>query len=96
MDISRKLVWNLYSATVATVSALVAKKAVDAAWSFVTGDEPPDPNDPATPAGEAFAWILAVAVGVGVSQVFANRFAAQRWSAYTGETSPRRSVNLRL
>ncbi len=96
MDISRKIVWNLYAGGVAALTAVVAKKVLDAGWQTVTGHEPPDVNDPATPAGEALAWGVALALGLGLSGVFMNRIAASRWEKFTGEPSPVRSVSLRL
>lgn len=96
MDISQKIVWQGYSIVVGALAALVTTKAVSSGWTFVTGEEPPEPNDPHVPAGEAAAWVLALAVGVGLSQVLANRFVASRWEAFTGSPSPVRSVNLRF
>ncbi len=96
VNFSNKLLWALYSAIVTAVGALASKKAVDGAWQFVTGDEPPEPNDPATPTSEAVAWVLAVTLGVGLSSVLLNRFAARRWQKFTGEPSPVRQVNLRF
>lgn len=96
MDISQKVGWNLYSTVVAVGAAAVTKKAVESAWEFVTGEEPPEPNDPDVPTGQAIAWVVAVAVGVGLSQVLINRFAAKRWSAFTGEGQSSRPVNLRF
>ncbi len=96
MDFSRKIVWNLYAGGIAAVTALVTKKGLDAAWLTVTGEEPPEANDPSTPTSEALAWALALAVGLGVTQVMVNRFAAKRWEQFTGEASPVRSVSLRL
>lgn len=96
MDLSQKIVWNGYSAIVGAVAALATKKGVDAAWKFVTGEEPPEPNDPATPTSHAAIWVLAMAMGVGLSQVLVNRFAARRWEAFTGSESPLRHVNLRF
>lgn len=96
VDISQKIVWNVYSTGVTLVGGLVSKQLVDGAWSFVTGEAPPDPNDPETPAAAALARVLAIAVGMGLTQVFLNRFAARRWAAMTGEPSPARMVSLRL
>ncbi len=96
MDFSHKIVWRLYSTGVAAAAALLTTKAVGAGWRFVTGEEPPEPNDPHTPSGKAAAWVLSLAIGVGLSQVLANRLVASRWESYTGSPSPLRSVNLRL
>lgn len=96
MDISRKLVWNLYAGGIAALTAVVTKKGLDAGWKSVTGHEPPEVNDPATPPAEALAWAMALAVGLGLTGVFVNRFAAQRWERFTGEPSPVRSVNFRI
>lgn len=96
VELSQKIVWNLYSTTISALSGVVASKMVDAAWSFVTGEEPPEPNDPATPTGVAVARVAAVALGVGLSQVLVNRLAAQRWEQHTGTITPVRSVNLKL
>lgn len=96
VDISQKIVWNLYAGGVAALTAVVAKKVLDRGWQTVTGHEPPDVNDPTTPPGEALAWALAVALGIGVTGVFMNRFAARRWEQFTGVPSPTRTVNLRL
>lgn len=96
MDLSQKLVWKAYSGGIAAVAALVTTKAVHSAWRFATGDEPPEPNDPKVPTVTAAAWVMALAVGVGLSQVLANRLAANRWEAFTGETTPLRNVSLKL
>ncbi len=96
MDMSQKIVWNGYSTLVGAVAAIGTKKALDGAWKFVTGEEPPEPNDPATPTTHAAIWVLAMALGVGLSQVLINRFVASRWEAFTGSTSPVRRVNLRF
>ena len=96
MDFSQKIVWNAYSTVVGLVAAVATKKAVDGAWQFVTGEEPPEPNDPNTPTTHAAIWVLARAMGVGLSQVLINRFAARRWEAFTGSASPLRHVNLKF
>lgn len=96
VDVSRKIVWNLYAGGIAALTAVVTKKALDGGWQAVTGHEPPDVNDPATPPAEALAWAIALALGLGLTGVFVNRFAATRWERFTGEPSPVRSVSLRL
>lgn len=96
VDFSHKLVWNLYSLGVATLAAIVTKKAATSAWTFVTGEEPPELNDPETSTGEAVAWAATLALGVGVTSVLIHRFAANRWEHFTGQASPMRSVSLRF
>ena len=65
MSVTRTMMFNAYSGAVAAVTAVVAHKIVDSLWSVVTGEEPPQPNDPTVPAGKAFAWVLANAAGIG-------------------------------
>ena len=96
MELSQKIVWNLYSTTIATLSGIVASKVVDAAWGFVTGEEPPEPNDPDTPTAVAVTRVVAVALGVGLSQVLVNRLAARRWQEHTGLSTPIRTVNVKF
>lgn len=88
MSFSRKLMWNVYSGGIAAVTALVAHKVVNSVWTTVTGADTPDPNDPAIPGREAIAWALASGIGIGMAQLVVNRFAAQRWEAFTGEHVP--------
>ena len=96
MKPERGILWGLYSAGVAALAAVITHKAVNKGWELVTGEEPPEPNDPATPTTHAAIWVLAMALGVGLSQVLINRFVASRWEAFTGSTSPVRRVNLRF
>ena len=97
MSMSQRLVWNLYAGAVGALSAMVAQKAVRGAWKLATGDEPPDPNDPATPLSEALIWALAGGIGIGVAQLLTNRFAAARWEKAMGTPAPTSSrVNFHL
>lgn len=97
MDLSQKIVWNLYSAGVTAIAGIVTKQLVDRSWMFVTGDDdPPEPSDPETPTAVAVARVVVIALGMGLSQVLINRFAAKRFASLTGESSPVRSVNLRF
>lgn len=88
MDISRKLLWNLYAGVVGAAAAVVATKAVHGLWRMATGDEPPEPTDPSTPGGQAVAWAVASALGIGVFTVMANRVAAVQWEKAMGEPAP--------
>ncbi|HOA88564.1 DUF4235 domain-containing protein [Propioniciclava tarda] len=97
MAVTRNLMFNAYSGAIAAATAVVANKIVESVWRSVTGEEPPEPNDPSTPPNKAFAWVLANAIGIGILGVAANRFAAGRWAKFTGEQPPStRSVNLKL
>ena len=89
MGPSQKIVWNLYAAAVGPVTVIVAQKAVSAAWRLATGGEPPEANDPDTPLDEAITWALASGIGIGITQLLVNRFAANRWQAAMGTPAPR-------
>ena len=91
MNVSQRLLWNLYAGAVGALSALIAQKAVRGAWKLATGDEPPDPNDPATPISEAVIWAVAGGIGIGVAQLLTNRLAATRWEKAMGTPAPTRS-----
>ncbi len=96
MSVTRNMMFNAYSGAIAAVTAVVAHKLVNSLWSAVTGEEPPQPNDPTTPPVKAISWVLANAVGIGLLGVAANRFAAARWQNFSGDLPSTRSVNLRL
>lgn len=81
---SKKLTWKVYSIVLGIVTTVVAQKAVTGAWKIVTGDEPPDPNDPSTPAMEAAIWTLASGLGLGVAHFASNRFIAHRRMEHPG------------
>ena len=91
MNVSQRLLWNIYAGGVGVLSALIAQKAVRGAWKLATGDEPPDPNDPATPLGEALIWALAGGIGIGIAQLLTNRIAADQWEKAMGPPAPSRS-----
>jgi len=91
MSMSQKLLWNLYAGVIGAASAIAAQKLVRGAWKLATGDEPPDPNDPATPLSEAMIWALAGGIGIGVAQMMTNRFAAVRWEKAMGSPAPTNS-----
>lgn len=86
MNLSRTVMWNAYSAAVAAGTALVAHKLVDALWTTITGDEDaPSTGDPDVPLAKAVAWAVLSGLGIGVTQLVANRIAAERWQHFTGE-----------
>lgn len=89
MGPSQKIVWNIYAGAVGALTAMVAQKAVSAAWRLATGDEPPEAHDPETPLDEAIIWAIASGIGIGVTQLLVNRFAAKRFGAAMGLPAPR-------
>ena len=96
MSVARNMMFNAYSGAAAAITAVVAHKIVDGLWSAVTGEEPPQPNDPSTPPAKAIAWVLANAVGIGLLGIAANRFTASRWAKFSGDLPSARSVSLKF
>jgi hypothetical protein len=96
MGPSQKLIWKLYAGVLGAVTSLVALKLVTLLWKTVTGNEPPSPTDPRTPLSQALSWALASAIGVRVTQIVTQRFAARRWSDEMGTEAPGRRRKLRL
>ena len=96
MGPSQKLVWKLYAGVLGAVTTFASQKLVSLAWKAVTGDEPPSPTDPETPLREALSWALASAIGVGVTQIVTQRFAARRWSDEMGSEAPDGRIRLSL
>jgi hypothetical protein len=96
MGPSQKLVWKLYAGVLGAVMTVAAQKLVTVAWKTVTGNEPPSPTDPRIPLREALSWALASAVGVRVTQILTQRFAARRWSDEMGTEAPERRGKIRV
>ncbi len=71
-------------------AAFVARKVMTFAWTKATGKEPPGKaEDPDVAIGEALAWTVIVAIGVGVARVLAVRFAVrQSAKRLTGASGP--------
>lgn len=88
MQMSRKVLWNVYATAVGALTAVVATKALEGVWRLTTGGEPPEPTDPNTPLRQAFAWAVASALGIGVATVMVNRVAAIQWEKAMGEPAP--------
>jgi hypothetical protein len=95
MGPSQKLIWKLYAGALGIVTTFAAQKLVTLAWKTVTGDEPPSPTDPRTPLHQALSWALASTIGVSVTQIVTQRFAARRWSDEQG-TAPEGRRRIRL
>lgn len=89
MKTSQKLLWNLYAGAIGAATTVLAAKAVNAVWELATGDTPPEPNDPDVPLRQAVTWAIASGVGIGLSQLLVNRFAANQWTRVMGTPAPR-------
>ncbi len=89
MNISQKLVWNVYAGAAGVLATLVATQAVTKVWQLTTGDEPPEPNDPEVPLRRALTWAIASGLGIGLTQLLVNRFAARQWAKSMGTRAPR-------
>ena len=89
MNTSRKLLWNLYAGAVGALTTVLAAKAVNAAWELATGDAAPEPNDPDVPLRRALTWAISSGIGIGLSQLLVNRFAAGQWTRVMGTPTPK-------
>ncbi len=77
MKLSDKVLIKVYAGVLGAVTTVVTQKAISGAWKLATGQQPPKPTDPNVPAGEAFAWALASALGLGAAQLAVSRFSAK-------------------
>ncbi len=60
MKITEKAIWNVYSGILGALATFVAQKLITKVWELVTGEDPPDLNDPEAPLATAcggFAWV---------------------------------------
>lgn len=76
---SEQLMWKIYAGASSAVAAWVASRVSKGAWKVTTGEQPPRPDSPRTPAGQALAWTVLSTVLVSVAGVLANRFAQSRF-----------------
>ncbi|HKG33725.1 MAG TPA: DUF4235 domain-containing protein [Gemmatimonadales bacterium] len=88
MRLADKLLWKLYAAAIGALMTVASKMLIKFAWKSITGREPPSPSDPEAPLQEAVSWTVASAIGVGVTQILTQRFAAKRWSKDMGTETP--------
>ncbi|CAI9408740.1 MULTISPECIES: DUF4235 domain-containing protein [Aestuariimicrobium] len=77
MKLTDKVLLKVYAAVLASVSTVATQKLLAAGWEFVTGEKPPEPGDPEVSGAAAFTWVLASAVGYGVSQLAVQRATAR-------------------
>jgi len=67
----------------------VAARALNGGWQQVTGNTPPDPNDPEVPVMQALAWVAISGLIMAGAQVLVNRFGMRRWQAKAKPVSVR-------
>jgi hypothetical protein len=83
------ITWKIAAAGAGVVAGLAVKKALVLAWKAARDEEPPlNPADPSTGWGEAVAWTVAMASGMGVAKLVAVRGAAAGWQKATGTMPP--------
>ncbi|OYN86433.1 DUF4235 domain-containing protein [Parenemella sanctibonifatiensis] len=88
MGPSQQILWKIYAGVLGALTTVAVKKGLEAGWKAVTGEEPPEPNDPETPAWQAFTWAAASGVGMGVAQLLVHRFTSRRWQRNIGTKAP--------
>lgn len=66
-------------AVAAFAAAFAARKLITAAWTRITGKEPPsDPQDPRVGIGEALSWAVVMGVTIESARLLASRAATRR------------------
>ncbi|RLP10674.1 DUF4235 domain-containing protein [Propionibacterium australiense] len=90
--------FKVVAGVLGTAAAVATQKLLIASWKKVTGEEPPDPNDPEVPLAKAAGWILASGIGMAVAQLAMERFAAAKIARITGELPDlgKRKINVTL
>ncbi len=71
--------FKLVAGALGAIATFAVQKLIRASWKQITGEEPPDPDDPEASTMAAVAWVAASAVGVAVAQVATRRLAAKRY-----------------
>ncbi len=70
----------------AVVAAVMARKALTAAWSLATGDDPPqNPASDDTSWREALLWGAAAGLVAGLARTIGQRAAAGAWANVSGD-----------
>jgi hypothetical protein len=84
-----RILWKVAAGGAAVVAGLAVRKALAAAWLHTQHREPPeDIAEPGTGWGEAAAWTVATAVGMGLAKLIATRGAAAGWRRAMGAPPP--------
>ena len=77
MSVKSKIALGLIGA----VAGSVAAKALNGGWKRVTGEEPPDPNNPDVPVVQALIWVALSGLIMAGAQVLVNRLGVRRWQS---------------
>lgn len=83
-----KLAWQLVGVGGAAVAAIATKKALGFAWQATTKRPvPSNPVDDEITIGDAIAWTVISAVGVGVARLVVERYALKTVRNKYGESA---------
>lgn len=86
---SEEMGWKVYGGMAAIGAGIIARKAIQKAWTVGTGKEPPaNPEDPDIGMVEALGWAIVSGSAVGIARMLAGRKAAERWRKSTGQLPP--------
>lgn len=83
-----KITWRAAAAGAGIVAGLAVHKLLGLGWEKARGEQPPTPTMPGTSWGEALAWTMALATGMGAAKLVAIRGAAAGWQKATGMLPP--------
>jgi len=79
MNLKNKIAFAIIGSLAGTLSA----KFIRSFWRRLTGEDPPDPNDPKTPPVVALVWTALAAIILAGGKILVNRFGASHLSAKT-------------
>jgi hypothetical protein len=90
--IGRKRMWQLESALIGALGAMVAQKSLRVLYRSVRTDKtrttPFDPSNARFTWPNALLWAAAAGVGLGIAKVMSARVAAVGWELATGSLPP--------
>lgn len=79
------MVWRVLGTGSAVLAAMLARKALEAGWKTITGNDPPtNPESPSTTMFEAVSWAIASGAAVGAARMLATRQAAKYYEKSAG------------
>jgi len=76
-------------AVIGAAAGAIAVRVLHGGWQRITGQKPPDPNDPEVPVVQALIWAAASGLVLAGAQVLVNRFGVRRWHAKVKPVSVR-------